>query len=364
MILSDVEARLVPWYLASVKDGGASKYLVSKPGLGKSSVLSLAKDKLNAYFPGKKYGFKVVNGATMSLTRATGYLMPFEKDGKRYTDFTIPDWYITDEGLPLDAYTGGVILVDEIDKMGIDEKKIFGEAALSKVLGAHRLPPGWVVWFAGNYTKDRSGSTKDLDHLINRRQTIHVTPDILSTVNWMDKNGCLPETKTFAQEYSQIVFMDPPEEQGPWCTPRSLAQADAHLRSLMEYTGGDTISVDALTTEELAGGIGKAAAASYIGVIRMGQELPPYELIIANPIGAPVAIKPDARRLTAYSMAAKVLQKDMSPMLAYISRLPEEFQMLFGKSLMRRDNRFVINPAFEKWCYQHKDLVELMSKLR
>ena len=57
--------------------------------------------------------------------------------------FSLPYWWTTEEGKPIDEYDGWLlILVDEADKLGMDEKKIVGEAALSKVLGNHRFPAG------------------------------------------------------------------------------------------------------------------------------------------------------------------------------------------------------------------------------
>ena len=91
---------------------------------------------------------------------------------------------MTTEGKLLSEYDGGIILVDEADKLGMDEKKIVGEAALSKILGSHKFPPGWVVVFAANRMSDRSGSTRELDHLINRRIKIEITDDVESWVEW------------------------------------------------------------------------------------------------------------------------------------------------------------------------------------
>jgi hypothetical protein len=362
--LSDIENRLVPWYMSSSKKDGPSIMLTSAPGRGKTSVLGLLPAKLAEAFPGKQFGNVVINGACLTLTTASGYLWPEEKNGKRYSEFTRPSWWTTAEGKPLEAYAGGVIVIDEIDKAGQDEKKIVGEAALSKRFASHQLPPGWVVWFAGNRASDRSGSTKDLDHLINRRLTIEVQDDIKSLTDWMERNGALPETVTFAHENPQIVFMAAPEKQGPWCTPRSLMQADGHVQSLMAAAKTDAIPTDPLAQEELAAGIGMGAAAQYTNTIRLGQELPTYEKIIASPSGAPVPKKPDATRLAAYKLASRVGATDMDKVLPYVQRLPTEFQMIFGRSAIQRDYKLVTNGAFKAWCGKHSALIAMLAKLK
>jgi hypothetical protein len=83
------------------------------------------------------------------------------------------------------------LFVDEADKMETDAKEIVGEGCLSGRFGPHQLPPGWIVWMAGNRAGDRSGSTKELVHLINRRREIDVTDDLESLLNWMNENGCM-----------------------------------------------------------------------------------------------------------------------------------------------------------------------------
>lgn len=363
MKLSEIESRLVMWYLASVRDDGAAIKLRSPPGRGKSSVLRLLPGKLNAHFPGKRYGMVVVNGATVTLTTATGYLMPETRNGVSYSEFTRPYWWTTPEGKPLEAYDGGVIVIDEDDKLGLDEKKLFGEAALSKILGNHRLPPGWVVWFSGNYANNRSGSTKELDHLILRQREIPVTDDLESLLDWMERNGALPEVNQFAKDYSQIVFMDAPEKQGPYCTPRTLMQADGLLQTLMAFND-DKIPTDPLTIEEVGAGIGKPAAASLFTTIKLGQELPDFKVIVANPSGVHVPSKPDARRLAAYKLAFSVDDKTMPAVITYVKRMPEEFQVMFGKAAAQRSPKLAINPAFAAWARSKTQLIELMAKLK
>jgi hypothetical protein len=368
MKLMDIEKRLVPWYNASVRTGGGSVTLRSKPGLGKTSVLSLAPKLLEAANPGKKFGLSLVNGACMTLTSATGYLMLTDPDanGRRHSEFSLPPWWFTSEGKPLDAYDGGHIIVDESDKLGLDEKKIMGEGALSKVLGGHRLPPGWVIWFAANYTKDRSGSTKDLDHLISRNMIIDVTPDMVSLIRWMDRNGVTAESKSFAEDNPNIVFMDPPEQQGPWCTSRSLHQADIHMQELAAHSDTpDKLPTDSLAQEEMAGRIGPGAAAQLMAHIKLGQELPSYDTIVSAPTTTPVPKRPDALRLAVYKLASQVNVKDIAAVMTYIKRIPqEEFQLIFGKAAVQRDYKLVTAPDFAAFCKSKSSLIALMAQLK
>jgi len=366
MKLSEVEARIPAWYAASLADKGPSWYVSSKPGRGKTSVIETAPALLEKAFGDGKYGFVCINGACLTLSTATGYLWPVDgADGAKYSRFTRPDWWITSEGKPLEDYVGGIILVDEEDKLGLDEKKIVGEAALSKRFASHQLPEGWVVWFAGNLSTDRSGSTKKYDHLINRRNQIEISDDLGSLLEWMKtRGGCMPETIVFAEENGHLVFSNAPEVQGPWCTPRSLVQQDTYLRELMDVMSLTLIPTDATTIEEVQGGIGSGAAAAYFATIRIGQELPTYEEIIANYKTVKVPHKPDAMRLAAYKIAGRVSKEDANQAVGYMLRFPEEFQIIFAKMAAHKNKTLVLHQAFKDFCSKHSSLLAMMATFK
>ena len=254
--------------------------------------------------------------------------------------------------------------IDEADKMMPDESKTVGEAALSKVWFTHHLPPGWVVFFIGNRMTDRSGSQKQFDHLINRRREIPIRTDTEAWVAWAERAGLLPEVITFGKDHPTLLFQEKPEMQGPWCTPRSLHQAEIHLRALMESFGLTTIPTDPLTEEELAGGIGSAAAAALIQTIREGQELPSYASIIANPTKAIVPDSPSLKRLMSYKIADSLRNEDIVKALQYMARFETEFQIIFARLAIAKDFSRTFDDAMGEWCERHASLIAVIQKYR
>jgi hypothetical protein len=356
MKLDDIINRIPGYYKA-----GVSIYLKSAPGRGKTTTI-VASRAVIAKLTGKRIGMSVVNGAALLLTDATGYLVPTTRDGIPHSEFTRPFWWTTDEGLPLEAYDGGIVFIDEMDKCGVDEKKILGEAAESGRLASHKLPPGWVVWGAGNRASDRSGSTKELDHLINRRMEIDVTDDLESWTNWAVQNGVTPETTTFVNQNSNIVFSDGvPEKQGPWATPRSVVRADEYLRAIT--LEGDKLPSDPCTVEEVSGMIGAGAAVQFFASIRLGQEMPDYKDIIAKPTTIRVPNKSDAQMLVVFNLAARVNVKDVDPVITYVERLPKEFSVTFAKATIKRDPQLINTPAFMRWCQNNSSLVAAIGRI-
>jgi hypothetical protein len=315
--------------------------------------------------PVGNYGISIINGANFTLMTAMGFMVPSTNaQGQEVSKFTLPYYWTTAEGKTLDQYDGGILLIDEADKLGLDEKKIVGEAALSKVIGTHRLPPGWVVIFCANRMSDRSGSTRELDHLINRRIRIEITDDVEAWVEWALGEKLLPETIRFAEENVQLLFEPKPEDQRPWCTPRSLHQIDIHLQSLMRSFESDTIPTDPLTQEEIKGGIGAPACAQLVKTIRLGQELASYEDVIANPLKVTLPGKPDAMRLMSYKIASRVSVQDAKQALLFVNRLPVEHQTMFVRMAIQRNYQLAFQPDFAAWCGKNTALIAILNRYK
>lgn len=358
MNLDTVIARIPYWYQSR-----KSVYLKSAPGRGKTETLSKAPALLSAAL-NKNIGFVLISGPLLTPADSVGYLVPRKVTGEHgehlESQYTDPFWFRTKDGKRLDEYDGGIILVDEADKMDVDVKKVIGEAALSGRLGPHVLPEGWVVWMAGNRMNDRSGSTKELDHLINRRMEVDVTDDVESWHNWAAKNGVPPVYRAFANENVAVVFSDKvPEKQGPWCTPRSLVEA-SRFHDILPKNADGTLPDDQDAIEEVAGFIGDAATAQLMAFVKLEREMPKFDEIVRDPKGVKVPTKADACMLVAYNLAHRVKMENVDAVLEYVARMPKEFGPVFGKNAVGRDSRLITSKGFIGWI---KDNASLMNAI-
>jgi hypothetical protein len=377
MILSELEERLPILYDASTEDGGATPYITGPVGWGKTDTVKQFPFRMREVVPDGSYCIVILNGATLNFGTMGGYL----QFGKPYKDkptsrFSYPWWWfetwaivngkLAKTGKGIDEYDGGIIFIDEADKMDQDVRKTSGEAALSKTWFSHLLPPGFAVWFAGNRMSDRSGSHKEFDHLINRRREIPIRKDVNSWADWARKRCLLPETISFGETYPLILFSDKPEVQGPWCTPRSLHQLDIHLKSVMNVYQLERIPTDPLVEEEAAGGIGVAAAAQFMTHIKMGQELPRLEDVVRDPLNVEVPSRVDGKRLMAYRVAAHMREEDSKEVLAYMDRFEKEFQIVFVRLAMNTNFNLLFDKHFEKWCAKPENaaLVAIVNRYK
>jgi len=356
MKLDEVVRRAPGWY-----EAGHSIYLKSSPGVGKTDTMKSLAPLLSKKF-GKNIGITIINGPLLTPGDAIGYLMGNRMpDGRLESEYTEPFWFKNHDGKRLSEFDGGIVFVDELDKADTDVKKVIGEAALSGRLGPHKLANGWMLWAAGNSSLDRSGSTKELDHLINRRMEIEVTPDLVAWTDWALSHGVSPLSVSFVNQYPELVIgSKAPDKQGPWCTPRSLVAADKYLQILTRDNGGDTPD-DASTVEEIAGMIGGASAQLFAHV-KLQQQMPKYEKIVADPTGAKLPSKPDAQMMVCYHLAHRITAADAGPVIKYIERMSPEFAVTFAKAACKRDQNLVVAPAFNAWAMKNASLMAAISE--
>ncbi|WP_020095715.1 ATP-binding protein [Methylobacterium sp. 285MFTsu5.1] len=360
MKLNDFQNAIVALYDAKV-----SVYLRSSPGRGKSTVIESAPELLQAA-KGGNFGIVVINAGNMNVPDAGGYLIPVETpDGRAESRYTEPYWFVTREGKRIHEYDGGIILIDEMDKADVDVKKILGEAMLSGRLGTHFIPEAWRVWGAGNKSSDRSGSTKELDHLINRRLEIEVDDDLTAWDDWAGANGIHPVVRTFVNQNPQIVFQDGvPEKQGPWCTPRSIVNCG---RMLMQFAGGPgaPLPTTPMAKELAAGMIGAGASAQLFATIQLEKEMPLYADILANPTSVKLPKdNPAAQMLICYQLAARVTETEAKAVITYVDRMPKEFAVLFAKAACKRDPSLVDTDDFGDWALENSSLMQAIINTR
>lgn len=348
--------------LPAVYQSGKCLYLRSGPGRGKTTTIIDSIPNIAAA-TGKNLGIVVISGPLLTPADAVGYLVPTKVDDRIESKYTQPFWWVTAEGKRLEEYDGGVIFIDEADKMDIDVKKVVGEMALSGRCGPHVIPDGWVVWMAGNRAGDRSGATKELDHLINRRFEVDVTDDLVSWERWCIRRNVHHSIIAFGVSNPNIVFPDgPPEKQGPFCTPRSLVETGEMLVTFGGNSG--VIPVDDDTVEFAAGGIGHAAAAQLFATIKLESETPKIETIIANPDTAKIPGSPDAQMLTCYKLASLADDATLKPFVTYVQRLPADFAITFAKTLMTRKPAYAAKPVVLDWCAKNAALMNIINMLK
>lgn len=350
---------------AGLVDTGVSIELVSAPGRGKSSMVRQLISALTKR-DGQQWGYAELFLATQTPPDLIGYQFKgtVVYDGVEFpiTDPTAPTWFICEDGKPVFAYPRGILFLDEFGQGQTDVKAAAAELLLNRRLGKWRLPDGWIVIAASNRQSDRSGVTKSLDFVINRRLEIHVSDDLNSWKDWALTSGGLdPTFVAFAESNPQLVFTDGvPEKQGPWCTPRSLVMLANVFQTAMRDGKGD-FRTDGYAMEIATGLVGQGVAAQIIATIKLSHEMPDFKEIVRDPKGVKVPEKPDAQMLVVYNLAHRVTAKDIDPVIEYLQRMPKDFGVIFARAALRRDPMLLHTDAFDKWVSNNASVLVAIS---
>jgi hypothetical protein len=218
---------------------------------------------------------------------------------------------------------------------------------------------------AGNRSTDRSGSTKELDHLINRRLEINVEDDILGWESWAHKNSVHPSIIAFAVSNPHIVFPDSvPDKQGPFCTPRSLVAAGNVLVTMSGNNIHANLPTDTDAIEIAAAAIGEAASAQLFATLRLEGELPALETIISAPMQAKLPSKPDAQMLVSYKLASVTDNQNIGQVIKYIERLPKDFAATFARAAITRSPMLLASKSMIDWCAANSAMLAVINSLK
>ena len=354
-------------YKTSVRKKGLAVNLKGRSGHGKTFTIEQFPTDMFELFPDKRYGIRIIEGASLTHSGALGYMVLGEKDKYGHKSiFSSPFWMYTLEGKHLSEYDGGILVIDDWHLIDTDLKKIMSQGAYEGIFANHVLSPNWVIWFCGNRPQDRSGATRDYEHTTLRQLLVEIDDDLEGLLDFFANNNTLPVTQEFIKKFAQDhIYVPAPKEIEPYCTPRTLHQSDMLLQELKEMFDMDTLPVDANVLELVSGSIGKSAARDYITYIEEANALPKHADIIRSPLTVkmPPIERPDLWRLQAYKLAGDVQIKEADAALKYMERFPQEFQTIFVRAAAANKSPVILQPKVREWMKKNSLLVAAISGL-
>jgi hypothetical protein len=350
---------------------GVNTIIESEPGIGKSDWSRQLRAVMAKRFmcSVSDIGFQTMFLATYTPPDLLGYQFKCERvfnNGKTLavTEPSLPLWMMTEDGRPSWEYKYGILVMEEYGQGEADVKRGSAELLLNKQIGPWTLggenKDGWMVLGLTNTSEHRSGVTKNFDFVINRVDIQKADTSVSEwTEDYAEKNNVDPLTIYFANQYPEIVFSGKvPDKQGPYCTPRSLVRLDRKLQLKKKRNGG---VLPTNITEACAGYIGQAAAAQYMAAIKLQQEMPKYEDIIANPKKVRVPDAPDACMLICYNLAHRVTEEELPHVVTYMERMNKDFSVTFATSACRRNRKLATTEVMRKWAKENGSLMAAIA---
>ncbi len=343
---------------------GRGAIVLGSPGGGKTSVIrAMARTAGAEYIASPPL-------PTLDPTDLRGLPRVEVMAGVPRTLWSVPDF------LPLHEPRGGVgvICYDDFTTAPPAVQAPFYQLWLEGELGGYKLPRGWVQFATGNYDTDRAGTHRSLTPMRSRWITLHLASDPETFLRgamggWMHDGvqalaqlppkpegaarPIRPEIGAFLRFKPDCLDAFNPDAFSYPC-PRSWEIASDVLYAT------ETAGVDAYVEHALlAGTVGVGTAAEVLGFLKHYRSLPDIDSILAKPLKALVPKEPAALYAVSAAVARRAEADTMEAVIAYLRRLPVEFQVFAVRDALRRHDqegrqKLERTKAFVGWAIEHE----------
>ena len=348
---------VVNWY-----ESDTSLHLVGSPGSGKTTVVTEDYPRILSEHFGEEFGVHEEVCTSIDAPDARGFLVPAKdpKTGKGISYFTRPAIMPTEEYM--DAHPRGIMVLDERSQAQLLTQTALAPAVLKKQFGEHFLRPGWRVISTSNRLSDKSAVIRPPMHLINREATIEIQFDIDSSSFWWEKNDMHPMGIAFAKAHPGIFANEVPSEPKPYNTPRSYTMAWNFLKNVAgtDADGNPNMKIvtDHISQEFIAGYIGDGSSAELFSFLKVADELPTIEEILAKPGKAKCPDRLDAAYAGVQLCLHHCDATNIDQIWEWTERLPLELQTSAAKSMLDRSGGQLLNSKrLGKWIAKNRALV-------
>lgn len=341
--------------------------LVGPPGCGKTQAIqNTIVAQLSAEY-GEDFGFHCSLAPTMDAPDYKGFLLPIKNpDGSAGSAFTRSPELPSKEYLA--NHPRGIYLVDELSSAEMLTQKALASVLLDRQFGNEKLPDGWQVWAASNRMSDRAGVVRQPSHVRNRVREINIDNDALSWAVWAEAHGIHPLIIAWAKQHPTTAFCaEVPATDRPFSTARSVTRAANLLCvNLARDDNGQIIDMeipsDPLIQQGVMGDIGEGAAADLFGFLKIHDQLPTLDEIIADPKKAKCPSDLSAGWAAGQMCIHYAKGGNIDKLWTYTERLPKEVQVSMAKSLLERSGSALLNsPALVKWIHANKALINMSN---
>jgi ATPase family associated with various cellular activities (AAA) len=236
----------------------------------------------------------------------------------------------------------GILFLDELAQAAPLVQAACLQLTLDRKVGEYTLPDGWSVIAASNRAEDRAGSHRLITPLLNRfiHLDLEVSPEDWQT--WAVSANVAPEVRAFLRYRPALLFQfDPTTAQRAFPTPRAWQFVSDVLPGAPPN----------LLLGVVAGCVGEGAAAEFVGFLRLYQELPDLDAVLAKPDSAPVPREPAVlfALVTALVERCRADKAPLAGFVRYALRLPEEFGVLGLRDALAVQPKLVGLPEVQRW---------------
>jgi len=307
-------------------------FLESSPGLGKTeTTFNLAREK--------GIGFKVMSLAQYDAGELGGWKVP-TKAGDEMISLR-PEW-MPSEGK-------GILFLDELPNAPVSNQNIAAQLVNERRIGDHILGDGWFILGAGNKSSDKAGTNSMPTHLADRLMFLGIEANLEDVIGHFFAKGVDHRISGYLRFRPEFLHQFDRNAQA--CpSPRSWE----FVASVLGW------NLDPICqTEAIAGQVGRAAAADFLGYLKICDVVPNIDDLIANPDEAEIATDAGVNFAICAALAFKMDSKNAGNIIRYLVRLPRQDLAAFViKDAISRTKKLSRNKEVQNWALTHgKDLV-------
>lgn len=300
--------------------------ILGDPGIGKSQIVAAATER---------YGLPLVV-MNLVLSDSTDFSgLPFLltlPDGTQVTEWVKQRLFLQREPY--------VLFLDELFQAPVATMNVAAPIILEKRVGDIQLPPDCRVIFASNKASNKAGTNRVPSHIPNRATMVELE---VSNDDWLlhAMQSGMPEVLPAFMMMRPNLLHDFDPSRMVNATPRQWFGVGNMINAGLP----EDIKFDCI-----AGCVGEGPAAEFIGFEKIMGQVPTREQILMNSETTPVPEDPSAQYAIAGMLIQNTTGNNFDTVVQYMQRMPEDFQAMFCKEVLRLQPTVTSCRGYVKWA--------------
>lgn len=326
MTPSEVKAGITDCFAA-----GLVPFVTSSPGMGKSALAKQIAEE---------YGLELIDVRLSQCAPEDlmGLPMRIEENGKIRATFAGFNMFPTDSTPIPQNKNGWLLLFDEFNSASKSVQAAAYRPVLDHEIGQEKLHEQCFVMCAGNLSSDRA-IVNSLSTAMQSR-VIHMEMEI-SHKDFLDNayaKGFDHRILAFLEfNPGKLTDFKPDHKDRTFACPRTWEFASRLIKGK---------PFEDVKVKLLGGTVGEGMAVEFYTYLKVFAQLPAYADIVADPLTTPVPTEAGMCFALVGMLGEHFQRGDFKAVQQYTKRLSPEFQVVFFRSIRRKDQKFTRDPLY------------------
>ena len=308
-------------------------YIKGSPAIGKSSI---------AHQVAAQLGLKVIDIrlAECDPTDIQGFPY-FDQETKKASYFPLNTFPTEHDSVP-QGYNGWLIFLDEFSNAPMSVQSAAYRLVLDRQVGQHKLHKNVAIIAAGNLETDNAAAQPMSSALVSRFAMFEVCVDQKEWIQWAASTGIDYRITSFINFMPDHLYnFNPNTSEQPYASPRTWAMVNSVLKVLPNL--GNT------EKPVLASLVGEGVALEFLTYLKLQNDLPTFEQIIANPTDITLRSDLSIRWALMGMVAHNVSEKTLDAAITFIKRFSDDLQIVAMREIWQRHPELKAIPKMNAW---------------